>query len=268
MPFKENLLKKIHIDALTRKVLTTIGPSGSEQKVDRKTMRELLGMGPFHFKKERDLDLYIRESESGKNKILVLDNELAIYLTTPEDVALRKSPTIKEMISIRNAVKILNDKDVVASKREVSVMAVRADCMGLLNLSYTAQDLDEIEAEGIAALETRHETGVITTLSLFDELLGFDPAPKAFEIKGCRFSGRIFSKAPGEILLGPLVVWNMTEAKLQMIPDPVSTLDKEKVEWVKQVALGTAEAPLEGPDVLKTLRNMAGHSKYNPMYFK
>ena len=61
MSFKENLLQKIQINQLVRKVLHSIGPPESGGKIDKDTMRNLLEMGPYEYLKERDLDLYIRK---------------------------------------------------------------------------------------------------------------------------------------------------------------------------------------------------------------
>ena len=121
MSFRENLLKKIEIDKLTTTVLNSIGPSGGERKIDKEAMTQLLEMSPYRYQRERDLDLFVQEAESGRGKILVLDNELPIYTTTIQDVAMRKSPYIKEMVSIRNAIKILKDSDVKISIKEASL---------------------------------------------------------------------------------------------------------------------------------------------------
>ena len=53
------------------------------------------------------LDLYIKDIDAEKTRILVLDNDLAIYNTSVYDVAMRKSPTVKEMMNPFNVVKIL-----------------------------------------------------------------------------------------------------------------------------------------------------------------
>ena len=124
MSFKENLLKKIRFDALAHKVISSWGPPGSGMRIDKDAMRELLDMSSYTHQRKRDLDLYVDEDGGEKKKILVLDNELPIYLTTVEDVVLRKSPYIKEMVSIRNAIKILKDSDVKISIKDASVKAV------------------------------------------------------------------------------------------------------------------------------------------------
>ena len=93
MGFKQELLKKIQIDRLTEKILATIGPSGSEQKVDKGLFRVLLEMAEYRLHRERDLDLYLPPEGSEKAHILVLDNDLPFYKTTVSDIAMRKSPT-------------------------------------------------------------------------------------------------------------------------------------------------------------------------------
>ncbi|RPH76253.1 MAG: hypothetical protein EHM77_09420, partial [Planctomycetaceae bacterium] len=124
MSFKQNLLEKLKIKAMAQKVLASVGPVGGPLKVDREAMDSLLISARYTKIRERELDLYRKETTAGKSRILVLDNDLNIYHTTLDDVLLRKNPTVKEMISIRNAIKILNDTDVVVSKKAESVLAI------------------------------------------------------------------------------------------------------------------------------------------------
>ena len=49
---------------------------------------------------------------------------------------MRKSPTIKEMISIRNAFKIINDKDVKISTKDESLKTIQKECIDLIDLSF------------------------------------------------------------------------------------------------------------------------------------
>ena len=125
MSFKDELLKKLRINQLSRKVLVSIGSTESGLKIDKDAMRSLLEMGPYQYQKERDLDLYIQKGDGERSRILVLDNELPIYETTVEDVLIRKSPYTKEMLSIRNIFKILNDSDVKLSRKEASLESVQ-----------------------------------------------------------------------------------------------------------------------------------------------
>ena len=93
------------------------------------------------------------------------------------------------MVSIRNAIKILSDSDVVISKREESVNTIRKQSIDLLDLSFNKSDLEDIEKEGSASLENAYADGVTESLSLFAELLGFSSPPKAFKMRHCEIMG-------------------------------------------------------------------------------
>ena len=161
MSFKKNLLKKIKIDTLSDKLAAGLGPPDSGRRLDKQVMRTLLQMAPYKQHQERDLEMYIKENgDRNKKQILVLDNDLAIYDTDIADVALRKSPTVKEMISIRNVVKILSDSDVVKSKKEASLRTVQKECIEQLDLDYSESDIEEIKTEGRQSLETGDIPGV------------------------------------------------------------------------------------------------------------
>jgi len=254
MSFKDNLLKKIKIKNMSKKVLGSIGPSDSERKTDKATMRRLLEMSPYTLHKKRDLDLYIKGDAEEKGEILVLDNELAIYNTTADDVVLRKSPTIKEMVSIRNAIKILSDSDVVISKKEESVKTIQKECIDLLDLSFNESDLEEIENEGSASLENGYSDGVIESLSLFAELLGFSPPPKAFKMRHCEIIGISVKKESGEILFGPAVIYSLAHNTLKLIEKKIGSFDKGEMEYFKQVIAENQEASKEGADVFQYLK--------------
>jgi hypothetical protein len=255
MSFKENLLQKIRIDALAQKVISSWGAPGSGMRIDKDAMRELLGMSNYTHQKKRDLDLYVADSEDEHNKILVLDNELPIYLTTVEDVVLRKSPYIKEMVSIRNAIKILKDSDVKISIKDASVKAIQKECIDSLDLSYNEADIEEIANEGTASLESKYDEGVIEGLALFAEMLGYRPPPKAFKIRHCEIVGAMAEKAAGEVLYGPIVIFSRIDNSVKLIEAPVSSFDKEKSNYVRQVAAGNEKADIEGQEVFRYLKD-------------
>ena len=255
MSFKENLLKKIEIEKMADKVISSIGPSGGERKTDRKTMKALLKEGPFQYKRKRDLDCYLLGTESGEDKILVLDNELAIYHAGIDDVAMRKSPTVKEMVNIRNAIKILNDKDVVVSKREVSVQTIRRECIDGIDLSFTSADLDAIERDGVASLERDYMDGVLETLSLFAEILEYKTAHKAFRISRNVIIGHLSRKDSGEILFGPMVIYSLIHNTIKLIDKKVGGFDKGEIEWIQKVAMDQEKASMEGAEVFGYLKS-------------
>jgi SpoVK/Ycf46/Vps4 family AAA+-type ATPase len=150
MSFRDELLAKIEIQRMAGKVMASIDPSDSTRRIDLETMRGLVKKGAFTHIRERDLDLYLLEPDDDPPRILVLDNELTIYRTTIDDIVLRKSPTIKEMVNIRNAIRILSDSDVVVSKKADTVQAVAERCIGQLDLAYSKADIEALRRDAAA----------------------------------------------------------------------------------------------------------------------
>ncbi len=255
MSLKDNLLKKITINQLSRKIMASFGPPESGLKIDKDAMRSLLEMSPYQYQKERDLDLYIEELDGEQSRILVLDNELPIYKTTVEDVLIRKSPYTKEMLSIKNIIKILKDSDVKLSRKEASLKTVQKECIDRLDLTYEASDIEAIANEGADSLENGYAEGVVESLSLFAELLGYQPAPKAFRIRHHEIWGAVTEKEDGEILYGPMVVFSLVNNSLAMLEEKISGFDKAKIEFFQQVAQGKEKAAVEGVDVFRYLKD-------------
>jgi hypothetical protein len=255
MSFKENLLKKIQIRQLTRKVLASFGPPGSPGKIDKDAMRSLLEMSPYLYQKKRDLDLFIEKFDGELSKILVLDNELPIYRTTVEDVAIRKSPSTKEMLRIGNIIKILKDSDVKISRKEESVQIIQKECIDRLDLAYHASDIELIAKEGSDSLENGYTDGILESLALFAELLGYQPPPKAFRIRHHEISGTVTEKPSGEIVFGPAVILSLVDNSLKMMDDEISSLDKAKLEFFRQVAQGKETPTVEGKEVFRCLKD-------------
>ena len=254
MSFRENLLKKIHIDTVTNKALASVGPPDSGRRVDKDAMIQLLEMGSFKNLKERDLDLYILEGDANQGKLLVLDNDLAIYHTAAHDIGLRKSPTVKEMVSIRNIKKILNDSDVVISRKEESVKNIQKECIDMLDLSFDATDIEAIADEGAAALETGNIEGVRESLTLFAELLGYRPAPKPFKLDRYEMIGKLIQRDTAEMFLSPIVIYGSFENSLRLMEATIGSFDKKNIELIQQVAKGTEYASMEGSDVFQYLK--------------
>jgi hypothetical protein len=254
MSYKENLLKKIEIDRLANRVIDSIGSPANGRKVDKEAMRRLLDMAGYTHRHERDLDLYLESGGATKGLILVLDNDLTIYDTTVEDVIIRKSPVVKEMISIRNIIKILNDKDVVVSRKEASVMHVQQACVKQLDLSHTADDIADIAIDGKASLESRYADGVVEVLAMFAEMLGYQTPPKVFDARHHHIMGALTEKAGGEILFGPAVIYAMAHNEIKLIDRRLSSLNKEDIDYYQGLVKGETKTALEGADVFEFLK--------------
>jgi hypothetical protein len=254
MAFKENLLQKVRINQLADQVLASIGLEGSEAKLDKNAMRQLLSMSPYAHHRERDLDLYVEDTASTVKNVLVLDNELPIYRTTVEDVAMRKSPEVGEMVNIRNIIKILKDSDVKISRKAESLKTVRAECIARLDLSFTAADIDDIRRDGIASLESNYAQGVNECLMLFAELLGYRPPPKAFRVPNTTIFAAVYRKESGEDVIGPVVIFGLMHNDLRLTEEQYGSLDKKQVERFHAVAAGKEGTAVQGNAVFEYLQ--------------
>jgi hypothetical protein len=257
MSFKENLQKKIAYKRWARRVKQSLGGYDSSAKFDKETMRKILDAGGFERISERDLELYVLENGAEKKKVLVLDNGLAIYNTTIDDVVMRKSPTVKEMISIRNAKKILKDKDVVLSKRETSLEEVLEAAIGQLDLSYTENDLYEIEKQGQASLDSNYPEGVLEALELFAELLGFTATPKAFQLPHCVGYGHLEIADSGQKVFGPSVIYDRVNNRLIFSDLKIEAENKAHMRELHSQLDGGVSAAAEGGAVFSALKTLA-----------
>ena len=147
------------------------------------------------------------------------------------DVLIRKSPYTKEMLSIKNIIKILKDSDVKLSRKEASLKIVQKKCIDRLDLTYKESDIAAIAKEGSDSLEKGYTDGVIESLSLFSELLGYQSPPKAFRVPHHEIFGTLSEKSGGEILYGPVVVFGLVNNSLGMLKDKFSNLTRPKIDF-------------------------------------
>jgi hypothetical protein len=257
MSFKENLKKKMLIDTLSGNVSQSIGSTERPWKVDKETMRRLLSLSPFILEKRRDLELYFRQLEHDIGEILVLDNELPLYhKTTLDDVTLRKSPQLKEMISIRNIIKILSDSDVLMCKGRDAVRYVHDRALDLLDLHFEEKDIEEIAKDGIDALERGDSEAVMETLDLFVELLGYESVPAAVLVNDYVMFGSRHEAEDKREAFGPIIMYNDRTNILRLVKETVQLDDPVGQELIHRVALGEVEPDAEGYRVFRFLKEV------------
>ena len=232
--------------------------------MDKGLFRVLLEMAEYRHHRERDLDLYLPQEGSGKTHILVLDNDLSFYKTTVSDIAMRKSPTVKEMVNIRNAIKILNDSDVVVSKKADSVKTVQHECLSRLNLSFSAEEIEAIASDGAGSLEHAYADGVQECLDLFAELLGYQPAPKAFMVDHHRIIGAVSRKETGEIVFGPIVCFSLIHNRLFAVLSAIGSFDRVKIDGYLEIMSGAEKPSLTGAEVFQFLKDEVNRLGYSP----
>ena len=253
MSFRENLLKKIQIKQLGKKVLASMGSVDSGKRTDIDALRELLDMSPYRHQRVRDLELYMLPADGDMDTIIVLGNDLPMYKSSQDDIVMRRSPILKEMISIRNAIKILNDSDVLISKGPETLATIEKSCLAALDLHFDKTDLDAIANDGIASLENANQDGVIEGLILLAELLGFEPAPKKLAQDHFYIVGKRHRSSGRVVRFGPAVLYGKIHNQLKFFDGDISLSDPEKIDHFHMIVAGTKQASLEGAPVFQQL---------------
>ena len=257
MSFKENLKAKINLDALLRKLTSTIRETPGQRRLDKGRAQELLEMTDLEPKKVRDLDLYVRPLEGETMEVLVFDNELPIYHTTVADVALRKSPVWKEIFSIKNIKKVMDDKDVVVSKGKESLKRLYNDALARLDLSYTEDDLALLVEDARRGLEQKSLEQIQESFDLFFALLHFQPVSLGILQDDIEVFARPKANG-GAAKIFEYPIFFVEESFLLGLKkgtiSPQSDLD---LAWVMQYAQGEEAADLQGVEVFEFLAVLA-----------
>jgi hypothetical protein len=173
MALVESLRIKRQLDALARELEAKLQMPTGQRRLNKESIRRLLGFTPFERARVRDLEIYVRPLADEKKEVVVIDNDLPVYHTTVTDVGMRKTPFVREMLSIRNIRRILNDKDVVVSRGPDSLRMIYEQAFSRLDFSYTDQEIATIVAEGKDGLERNSIAKAEEILQVFLELLGF-----------------------------------------------------------------------------------------------
>jgi hypothetical protein len=199
----------------------------------------------------------MRALEGEIMEVLVLDNELPIYHTTVADVALRKSPHWKQMFSIRNIKKIMNDKDVIISKGKESLKRLYANATALLDLTYTRDDLTLLLEDARNGLERKSIGQIQESLDLFVDLLDFEPLLLDVLEKNLQVFARPGHKDGPVHTFEHLIIFN--EAALSLGLQKGAFLQENDLDlaWVMQYVSGDKTADLMGIDVFNFLVELA-----------
>lgn len=169
---KNKLKLKITADLFCKNINNSFKGSNGVFKLDDKSASLLLEMCGYSLVSKRDLDLYVYNEN--KDDVIVLDAGFGRYKTDIDDVALRKSPTLKEMVSFRNAKKILSDSDVLTSSKSETVEFLRNSLFESLDFSFKPEDIDDICRKGLVELEANAFDDFFKTVLICSELLGFN----------------------------------------------------------------------------------------------
>ncbi|MFP4474547.1 MAG: hypothetical protein ACLFOY_03240 [Desulfatibacillaceae bacterium] len=253
MSFADQLQTKVRVDSLADNVRDSLGTPGSGSKIDRESMRHLLDMLPYEHKREREMDLYVWPNAPEGMRVLVLDNELPQYNTDMDDVLLRKNPTLKEMISIRNAKRILSDRDVALTKGDDTVTDVRRMCLEDLDLSFDEADVREIGDRLVSALKSRTPKKVRAAMELFAELLDYRTPDRDVDVAGARLWARPHQREGDSWPHGPIVAYARTENHMVWVDGPLDLRDDDHRQHLGEIIEGEQHGDAEGTDVADRL---------------
>jgi hypothetical protein len=264
MQFKDRILKKIEIDMLADRVLDSLKAVEFELKVDKDAMRALLAAAGYRPHTERDLEIYCPENGEQGAPILVLDNELSLFRSTIADVAMRRSPTLKEMLTFRKALKIIRDQDIRVTRKAETVSRIQQEALAGLDATYTMADIENLCAEGRQALKKGLRELVREDLMVMAEVFGLRPPPKIPVMAGMTILGLHHRPDDGPLVFGPSVLYNEFENGLKWFEDPLMGPRGEKKETFQDMALGKIQPDLEGGEVwgrLAALAEQAGQDQ-------
>ena len=257
MSLKENLKAKIRLDKLSHRLVSTMKEPPGRWWLDKVVTEELFTMTDFEHEKVRDLNLYVRPLEGEIMEVAVLDNELPIYHTTVADAALHKSPHWKEMFSIRNVRRIMNDQDVIASKGKESLKRIRDVALALLDLTYTGDDMALLLEDARRGLEQKSLARIQESLDLFFELLDFQPLPLEVLKPGFRSFARPKGKSGVVPAFEHLILFDEENVALSLKKGTFSPQDDSVLEWAIEYARGEERADLQGIDLFEFLAEVA-----------
>ncbi|TYT74403.1 hypothetical protein [Desulfobotulus mexicanus] len=259
MTFRESLLKKIDLDRLALRIKRSLSPDA--EKLDKDCLRLLMAESAYLPRTLRDMEIYVLEEAGSLPDIVVADRGLGRYRSSLEDVAMRKSPTIKEMISFTNARKILSDADVLVSSKTETLDYIHSHCLERLDLSFTLKDIEAIADEGALALEIRDGEGVKTALMLFAELLGLSQGPAAWREPGWLLYGLQEKEGEKRAVCG-LTAFCVHDFRIFRISGPLVLGLEETESMVKKLFTGKKKGDQEGKVVFTAL--LEAFSAYKP----
>jgi hypothetical protein len=69
--------------------------------------------------------------------------------------------------------------------------------------------------------------------------------------------GALTQEQSGEVQFGPMVLYSVIHNALKLIETKTGSFDREKLEFIQEVASGKEQASSEGPLVFQYLKNTA-----------
>jgi len=243
MSFEENLRRKMALDRKAH-ALEAVIPAQRQPygQIPKQQVREFLALTPFRPQSLRGLEIYAVDSR----EVLVLDNELPLYHdVSPEEVAMRRNPEVKEMFKLSNVKKILSDTDIILARGKETIKRIHGEMVQGLDLTYTPEDINAIAAAGRRALEMGRPVEMAEQLELLFELLGYQDMER---IDG----GLYYGQPEPEGWRDPVLVAE-PETDLMLVRGVFDPNAEEDMEELLKVAAGTRRPDARGGEVFSFL---------------
>jgi hypothetical protein len=243
MSFEENLRRKITLDrkaqALEAAIPAQKQPYGH---INKQQVRDFLALTPFKPQSLRGLEIYALDSR----EVLVLDNELPLYRdVSPEEVAMRRNPEVKEMLKLSNVKKILTDTDILMAKGRATIKRIHDEMVQGLDLTFAPEDINGIAAAGRRALEMGRPVEMAEQLELLFELLGYQEME--------RMDGGLYYGQPEPEGWRDPVLEAEPETDLMLVRGVFNPEREEDMEELLKVASGARRADARGGEVFSFL---------------
>ncbi len=256
MSLKENILKKIIIKKAASEVTASLSLQGDSSAFDRKNAVILLEAAGYRHEHIRDLDLYYKGIDHDNRRIVVLDAEFAVYNTSMEDVVTRKSPTVKEMISIKNIRKILWDSGVILKKKVETVDELTREATDCLDLSVKEKELEDIMYYSMASLAERDMPGTLEGLGILAELLEWTVPPVKTGSASLKIFGRSLRDSSSGSVFGPAVSFSQNSGRICFTEKIFAVDDPEQKSGIEKFMSDCENACIEGDEVFRKLCEM------------
>jgi hypothetical protein len=257
MSFKENFKNKMRLDKLVERTTASMRETPGQRSLNKDAVREILEATDFKYSKVRGLNLYVRPLNAKSSEVLVLDNELPIYHSSVEDVAMRKTPHWKEMLSFGNVKRILNDQDVVISRGKESLKRIHEIALSQIDLSFTRKDMEELVEDAQMAFEKRSPMQVRELLELFIDLLGFEPLPLGILEQDFDIFARPKLNGEEMDIYQDLIAFNDERLQLFLVKGDFSPDSDLELAQILQILQGGQKTDLQGANVFTYLADLA-----------
>lgn len=260
MKLKEAILKKIKIIDAAVSVADSL-KSSAESKIDKQNAIFLLEAAGYKHEHLRDLDLYYKGIDEDRRRIIVLDSEFAIYNTSLKDVAIRKSPSIKEMLSFGNVKKILWDEGVIVQKKAGTVETIKKEALETQDIIVTKKEVEEIMYQSMASIAEKDEAGIMEGLIVLAELLEWSSPKFPIKTPAVLIKGKSVSIHESESQFGPAVVYGGKTRQICLTNEIFNIKDPDERSLFEKFTSGCEGAEASGEDVFRRLKDMV-QTKY------